>query len=165
MNLTKRVLNRAAIPALVLAASACGGTSGDGSSDEMTADDVMRETKEAVSTAAEAASQERREFMSDARSKMDALNERMSTVRSEWRLESEDVRQAAADRWDQTFESLDRQRAEAADMLDRMQDASGPAWNDLREGFSDAHAEISAALDDAEAAIEKSADDQGSASG
>ncbi len=121
--------------------------------EETSADKVAREAEEAVEEAARFAEQERDAFAEDAERRMNQLNEKLSELRSEWRLKRDTATEEAAERWERTLESLEQQRREASETLERLRTASGPAWKDIRGGFTEAYDEFSRAVDDAEAQI------------
>jgi len=123
---------------------------GSETSEQTTPEDVARETKEAVDEAVRLADQEREEFLNDAERRMDALNARLSKLRSEWRLASDEASEEAAQQWRRSFDTLEKERQEARETLERLREASGPAWTDIRKGFSKAYDDLSAAVDEAE---------------
>ena len=74
-----------------------------------------------------------------------------SDVRENWDSLSEEARREAR----QDLAMLETSRAELAEAYSELKSDSGAAWEDIKNGFTEAYADISSAIDKAEEEFDK----------
>ena len=113
-------------------------------------EDVRRETRELAETVAEYGEDQRDEVAREFESAMSDVDRRLkafeSEVRENWDTLSEQARREAQ----QDLAMLHTRRAELAEAYGELKSDSGAAWEEIKNGFTEAYADISSAIDQAE---------------
>ena len=113
-------------------------------------EDVQREAGELAETVAEYGEDQRDEVAREFESALTDVDRRLlafeSEVRENWDSLSEQARQEAQ----QDLAMLETRRAELAEAYGELKSDSRAAWEEIKNGFTDAYADISLAIDKAE---------------
>lgn len=149
----------AGISALVVFAALASWSCADRSDDDtVTApapertslEDVERESRELAETVAEYGEDQRDAAMREFESAMSDIDQRLEAFENQvdenWDELSEEARREAQ----QDLAMLKTRRAELTDAYDELKSDSGAAWEDIKNGFTDAYAEMTAAFDKAQ---------------
>lgn len=153
-----------AVPGLIVFAALASWSCTDGSDDDAVSarapertsiEDVQRETRELAETVAEYGEDQRDEVAREFESAMSEVDRRLaefeSDVQENWDSLSEEARREAR----QDLQMLETRRAELAEAYDELKSDSGAAWEEIKNGFTEAYADISSAIDKAEKEFDK----------
>ena len=156
---------RAGIAGLILFAALATWSCADSNDDDETMaarapertsiEDVQRETRELAETVAEYGEDQRDEVAREFESAMSEVDQRLqafeSDVQENWDSLSEEARREAR----QDLAMLETSRAELAQAYGELKSDSGAAWEEIKNGFTEAYADISSAIDKAEEEFDK----------
>jgi hypothetical protein len=117
--------------------------------EEGDAEVVRREGREAMEAARAYGEQERVEAIARARRSLATLDREAATLQARidggWAAMNQDMRVRARE----AMRQVAARRADTAEWVGRMDQATGAAWVDVRDGFNRSYAELSQALRDA----------------
>lgn len=123
--------------------------------DRASLEDVQRDTRELAETVAEYGEDQRDEVAREFESAMSDVDRRLqefeSEVRENWDTLSEQARREAQ----QDLAMLQTSRAELAEAYGELKSESEAAWEEIKNGFTEAYADISSAIDKAEEEFDK----------
>ena len=114
----------------LLAVSACGKKEEGRPPSKVSAEDVKKETKEAIGTAMEYTKQERDEFVSKAQKELDELNPKIEEIKKK----AQEATGEAKAKLDEQIKRLQQEQKAAAEKLEELKFATGEAWKDLKAG-------------------------------
>jgi TolA-binding protein len=114
----------------LLAVSACSKKEESRPPSKVSAEDVKKETKEAIGTAMDYAKQERDGFASKAQKDLDELNLKIEELKKK----AQEATGEAKAKLDEQIKRLQQEQKAAAEKLDELKSATGEAWKDLKAG-------------------------------
>jgi DNA repair exonuclease SbcCD ATPase subunit len=123
--------------------------------DSTSIEDVQREAGELAETVADYGEDQRDAVAREFESAISEVDGRLQAFESEveenWESLSEQARREAQ----QDLAMLQTRRAELAEAYDALKSDSGAAWEEIKNGFTEAYADISSAIDEAEKEFDK----------
>lgn len=118
--------------------------------EETTAEDVKKETKEAVETARAYTEEQRAKYMAEMMDKLESYEEQINELEMEARDTGDEARMAMEER----LQTLRDKRDDMSERLDEMRSAGGDAWMEMKKGMDKAMDEMSKAYEKAAAEFE-----------
>ena len=136
--------------AMFVSAQTWGGERGSSDTNAETSfDDVVEETKEAVSTLRAYSVDQRDEAIQEAKATLDRLDQRLDSLESkidrEWSEMTGEARQSSRE----TIQALRKQRLQLSEWYGSMRTSSDAAWEELKTGFVGAYQELENAWQEA----------------
>jgi hypothetical protein len=125
------------------------------------AEAVKQETMEALAALQDYTIDRRDEMIEEAKQLLASLDQRIDRLSTKIEEQSESVQDSIKTQWRETLVSLRKQRVQVAEWLGGLQYGSQEAWEEVKEGFSQAYQELSDSLQVEE---EKMGDNQASSS-
>jgi uncharacterized protein YukE len=127
--------------------SCAGETSEEESSAEQTtAEEVKKEVAEAAEAIKDYSLDKREEAVKQAEMMLEELDERISKLETEFKAQSEEFSQTAQKEMQMKLEELRQQRRAVSVRYEALKGGSEEAWEETKEGFSDAYDAIRASL-------------------
>lgn len=117
---------------------------------ETTAADVRQEAVELVQTLKDYSAEQRDEALQTATDAMDKLDKRIDTLETRIDDNWDQMDKAAREKARKSLRALRGQRTELAEWYGGWKQSSANAWEDMKEGFSDAYQALSDAWEQAE---------------
>lgn len=102
--------------------------------DKVTADDIKKESKEALEATKEYTAQQKDAFYKKAQAELDEMQAKIVRLKAEAGKASGKVKADV----EKMIHELEEQKEAAAKKLEALQSASGRAWNDLKAGMNSA---------------------------
>lgn len=125
------------------------------STDNVTTEDIKKETQELLSTLQQYTAEQRDEAIESAEQALENVDERVdeleTRIDNNWDSMSEAARQKAR----ANLRALREQRNELAEWYGGFKNSSAGAWEQMKQGFSDAYQEMSDAWEKAKAEYER----------
>lgn len=118
--------------------------------EETTAEDVKRETKEAVQTAKAYTEEQRAKYMAEMMDTLKSYEQEIEDLEMQARDMTDEARAAVEER----LQALREKREDMTQRLEDMKSASGDAWMELKKGMDKAKDEMSEAYRKAAAEFE-----------
>jgi hypothetical protein len=118
--------------------------------EETTAEDVKKETKEAVKTAQAYTEEQRAKYMAEMMDTLESYEEQIKELEMQARDMGDEARMAVEER----LQTLREKRDNMSERLDEMRSASGDAWMEMKKGMDKAMDEMSKAYEKAAAEFE-----------
>jgi len=118
--------------------------------EDTTAEDVKKETKEAVETARAYTEEQRAKYMAEMMDKLESYEEQINELEMEARDTGDEARMAMEER----LQTLRDKRDDMSERLDEMRSAGGDAWMEMKKGMDKAMDEMSKAYEKAAAEFE-----------
>lgn len=109
------------------------------------AEDVQRETGEAIDASAQYARQQAEQLRRKLQEQIDELDVQIERLKAK----GEELKEQAQPEWNRRMAQLEEKRQAAQRKLDAWQKASPEAWQDLKRGASNAWTELEQAYQDA----------------
>jgi len=137
---------------------ACGGQKESTAPEQaVTAEDVEKETQEALETATAYTQQQRQEYQERVKAKLDEVEKNMDELQAR----AADLTTEGKAELDQEMQELHKKQEAMKKNLNELREATGTAWDDIKAGMD-------AAMEDLESAVAKAASrfkqDEGDAS-
>jgi hypothetical protein len=101
-----------------------------GNSSPVTGGDVAGKAQETLDLAGDLASQTKDEFVADAQRRLAQMDQKLQ----EWEAKSASLTADAKAKWEVEHEKLRQRRAEMQQELDKLRNATGNAWLDVKDG-------------------------------
>ena len=117
----------------------------------VTADQVVEKTKEALESAGALAAKSKDEFVAEAKQRLAEMDQKIE----EWEAESKPVAEDARTKWEHEREVLRERRTQMQQELDKLKNASGDAWQDMKQGATAEWKELADAFRKAEVHIKE----------
>jgi len=111
----------------------------------LTSADVKKDTQEVVDTAAKQRAQQREEYLTKLKGKLDELDTEINT----WQKKAENAGVEARKGMEENLKKLREQREKAGTQLKQVGDASAASWDQVRVGMDNAWDDLSKAFDKA----------------
>jgi predicted RNase H-like nuclease (RuvC/YqgF family) len=109
----------------------CVVACGESKQENVTSEDVKKETEEAYQTAVEYTAQQKEEIQAEMRRKLDDYKQKIEQLRSETETLSAEAKAEVKRR----LEELRTKQQAAEQKLSQLKSSSGKAWNDIKQGL------------------------------
>jgi TolA-binding protein len=122
---------------------------------KVTSREVKQEAKEAVETAKAYTYQQKDEYLSLMKAKMEDLDRQIQELQAKAESKASEVKTQSQAEFNQAMEELRSKKKAAEAKYESLKSASAEAWNDMRSGMDSAMDEMSAAFKRARASFDK----------
>lgn len=109
----------------------CVVACGESKQENVTSEDVKKETEEAYQTAVEYTAQQKEEIQAEMRRKLDDYKQKIEQLRAETETLSAEAKAEVKRR----LEELRTKQQAAEQKLSQLKSSSGKAWNDIKQGL------------------------------
>ena len=137
----------------LLTAGGCEQKTANPAPARVTSDDVRRDAGQAVDTASEFSQQAKEDFQKSLAARLKELDAEIAKLREKGR----DLKDEAAEKWDQKMAELEAKREAARAKLAEVGHSSAEAWKDVQQGAQSAWDELDEAYHDAVRDLQSSA--------
>jgi len=118
------------------------------------AETVKQETAEALAALKDYTIESRDEMIEEANQLLAYLDQRIDRLSSKIEAQSASAQDSVKAQWQETLATLRKQRVQVAEWLGGLQYSSQEAWEEVKEGFSQAYQELSESVQTEESKID-----------
>ncbi|MBV1915981.1 MAG: hypothetical protein KUG72_11395 [Pseudomonadales bacterium] len=122
--------------------------------DKTTAEDVKQEAQEFLQSLKSYSIDQKDEAIKQTKIALDKLDNRIDSLETRIDNQWDNMTQPAREKARSTLKSLRKQRTELAEWYGGLKSDSGNAWDDIKQGFSDAYSRLHEAWEKAEKEFE-----------
>jgi TolA-binding protein len=133
--------HRSLVLGLAVLLVGCSDSTTDPSAKTPTAKDVQEQVGKAADTAGEYASDQVRQYADTLNDKLQEFDTQLQSLQQQ----GEQLAGEAQKQWQQQMQNLQQKRQQVAGDLQRLKDASGDAWLDVKSGLDDAWQDLQGA--------------------